>query len=244
MQILLDRTGNAGRILFICFLLLVMVKSNVSAQTSKFEFGIRGGLNLSTALVNDAVAIKFKPGYHIGGTVDYFFTQKFGLQSGLSFSVKGSKIVGFNSGGYVGGNPDDYTYAFNQSYLELPLYVTFRKNISDKFNINVGIGPYFAYGIGGKTGRTLHDGIFFDGSAEKEWDTFGNGGYDEARDWLSGETLKRFDFGVGIKVDLGYNRFVWGIGLASGIMDVMSKKDSQGLNYRNENINVSIGYKF
>ena len=168
---LLKETGNAGRTFFICFLLLIAVKNNVSAQTAKFEFAVRGGLNLSTALINDAIAIKFKPCYHIGGTVDYLFTQKFGLQSGLFFSVKGSKIVGFNSGGYVGRSPDDYTYTytytFNELYLRLPLYITFRKSISSKFNVNIGFGPYFAYGIGGKTKQTLHNSVFSDGSTEK-----------------------------------------------------------------------------
>jgi hypothetical protein len=240
MNNLLKETGNAGRTFFIFFLLLIAVKSNVSAQTAKFGFGIRAGLNLSTALVNDAVAIKFKPGYHIGGTVDYFFTQKFGLQSGLFFSVKGSKIVGFNSGDYVGGSPEDYAYTFNELYLRLPLYITFRKSISGKFNVNIGFGSYFAYGIAGKTKRTF----FPNRSTEIEWRTFGNGVYDEARDWLRGETLNPFDFGAGVKVDFGYNKFIWGIGLEAGILDVMNKKESRDLHYRNENISVSVGYRF
>ncbi|MDR1592363.1 MAG: PorT family protein [Prevotellaceae bacterium] len=231
------------KIFFICFLLLVVVKSNVSAQTSKFEFGVRGGLNLSTAIVNDAAAIKFKSGYHIGGTVDYFFTQKFGLQSGLFLSEKGSKLVGFNSGSYVGGKPD-YTFTFNELYLKLPLYLVFRKSISDKFNVNICFGTYFAYGIGGKTKRTLHNGIFSDGSTEREWNTFGNGVYDESRDWLRGETLNQFDFGAGIKVDFEYNKFILGIGLESGIIDIMATSIQEDIHYRNENISVSVGYRF
>ncbi|MDR1673525.1 MAG: PorT family protein [Bacteroidales bacterium] len=229
------------KILFICFLLLVAVKGNVSAQASKFEFGVRGGLNLSTAIVNDAAAIRIKPGYHIGGTVDYFFTQKFGLQSGLFLSEKGSKIDGFNSRSYVGGSPD-YTFIFDALYLELPVYVAFRKNISGNFNVNMCLGPYFAYGIGGKTKRTLHNSAFADGSTEIEWNTFGNGVYDESRDWLRGETLHPFDFGAGIKVDFGYNQFILGIGLESGIIDIMHEE--RDIHYRNENISVSVGYRF
>jgi hypothetical protein len=60
------------KIIFI-FLLFFALKS-VSAQTTKFQYGVKGGLNISTALVNDAVAMKFKYGYHIGGTVIYLFT--------------------------------------------------------------------------------------------------------------------------------------------------------------------------
>ncbi|MDR1681158.1 MAG: PorT family protein [Prevotellaceae bacterium] len=253
MNDLVKKTGNAGKTgtiqsmyslkksLFICLLLLVAGKGNVSAQAPKFAFGVRGGLNLSTAIVNDAAAIKIKPGYHIGGTVDYCFTQKFGLQSGLFLSEKGSKIDGFNSGDYVGGSPD-YTFIFDALYLKLPVYATFRKNISDNFKVNIGLGAYFAYGIGGKTKQTLHNSAFADGNTAIEWNTFGNGVYDESRDWLRGETLRPFDFGAEIKVDFSYNQFIVGIGLESGIMDIMHEE--RDLHYRNENISISVGYQF
>lgn len=45
-------------------------------------------------------------------------------------------------------------------------------------------------------------------------------------------------------MDCGYNKFIWGIGLEAGIIDVMNKKESRDLHYRNENISVSAGYRF
>jgi hypothetical protein len=231
------------KIIFICFLLFAL--NPVSAQTTKFQFGVKGGLNLSTALVNDASAMKFNYGYHIGGTVDYLFTPKFGLQSGLFFSKQGSIIDNLNISGYVGGRPD-FTHTFNQLYLQIPLYVAFIKNISSNLNMIIGFGPYFGYGIGGKTREKLNSGIYSDGSTETVWDTFGDGIFDESRDWLKGESLNPFDFGAGIKMDLEYKKIIFGIGIESSIISITNRENyrNENLDYRNINMRISTGYRF
>ena len=220
------------KIVFVCFLLFAL--KSISAQTSKFQFGVKGGLNLSTALVNnEAEAVKFKQGYHFGGTVEYFITPKLELQSGLFFSVIGSKIDGFNMAASFCGVPD--FVQLNEQYLKLPLYAAFRKNISNNLNFNIGIGPYFGYGIGGKSKRTLNSGVFSGGSTEREWVTFGN----------DLESLNQFDFGAGLIADIEHNKFVLGIGFESGINNLMYKKEYLNpFEYRNVNISISIGYRF
>ena len=220
------------KIIFICLLLFAL--KSVSAQTSKFQFGVKGGLNLSTAFVNDeAEAVKFKQGFHFGGTVEYLITPKFELQSGLFFSMLGSKIDGFNMSASLCGKPD--FLQLNEQYLKLPLYAAFRKNISDNLNFKIGIGPYFSYGIGGKSKRTLNSGVFGGGNTEREWDTFGD----------DIESLNRFDFGAGLIADIEYNKFVLGVGFESGIVNLMYKKEYLNpFEYRNVNISISIGYRF
>jgi len=232
---------NLRKTVSICFLFFVL--NSVSAQTTKFQFGVKGGLNLSTALVNDASAMKFRSGYYFGGTVDYLFTQKFGLQSGLFLSKQGSVIDNLNSRGYVGASPD-WTHTFNQLYLQIPLYAAFKKNISNDLNMSIGFGPYFGYGIGGKTNKKLNSGIYGDGSTETKWDTFGNGVFDKNLPYLKGEYLNRFDFGAGINADVEYKKIVFGIGLESSIIDIMNKEDDKELNYRNINIRITVGYRF
>jgi hypothetical protein len=232
---------NLRKIVFICLLFFAL--NSISAQTTNFQFGAKGGLNLSTALVNDASAIKLRPGYYIGGTVDYLLTPKFELQSGLFLSKQGSIIEDLNSSSYDGGTPG-WTHTFNQLYLQIPLYVAFRKNISNDWDMTIGFGPYFGYGIGGKTNKKLNNGIYGDGSTKTEWDTFGNGIYDESRDWLKGEYLNPFDFGAGIKLDVEYKKIIFGIGLETSIIDIMNNEDDEDLNYRNINIRLSVGYRF
>ena len=229
------------KIAFIC--LFVCLKINISAQTNSFRFGVQAGLNLSTALVNDAAKIELKPGYQLGATVKYPLSQNFQIQSGLLFSAKGSIIESLKSGSFDGGEPN-FTHTFNQFYLELPLYVTYKIKIAKDLNVVWGIGPYLGYGIGGKTKHKLNDGIWGNGATEREWNTFGDGIFDKNRDWLRGESLNRFDLGAGIKVDLEYQKYVLGIGFTSSIIDIMKKQEYSDLHYRNLNINISMGYKF
>ena len=225
-----------GKIAMVC--LFVCLNMSVSAQTSSFRYGFKAGLNLSTALVEEARSCKLKPGFHVGPTVEYSLSQRFYIQSGLLLSMKGSKIEALNSGNYIGGEPN-FTHTFNQFYLELPLYGTYKASISRNIDIALGVGPYFGYGMGGKIKR-----IWADEETETKWDTFKDGVFDESRDWLRGESLKKMDFGVGIKVDLEYDKYVFGIGFGSSIIDIAEKHGYQGFQYRNFNINVSMGYKF
>ena len=230
-----------GKIVTVC--LLVCLTTNIYAQTNSFRYGFKAGWNLSTAFVNDASEHKFKSGYQVGPTVEYFLSPNFYIQSELLFSAKGSKIENLNGSNYTGGQPD-FTHTFNQFYLELPLYGTYKVNISENLNIALGVGPYLGYGAGGKTKKKLYNGVWGDGATEREWDTFGNGIFDGSRDWLHGESLNRFDFGAGIKVDLEYCKYVLGVVLASSIIDIAEKRVYSNMQYRNLNINVSVGYRF
>lgn len=245
-------------IVIFIFILLFALKS-ISAQTSNLKFGVKGGLNMSTAIVHDGDN-KFMQGYHIGGTVDYLFAPKFELQSGLLFSKTGSIIHNF--GGYrnlsananvpLKGGISDKITTFNSLYLKLPLYVAFRKNISDNFNFYTGFGLYFGYGIGGKSAHNIgyydYDmelgRVYFNGL---KWDTFKK----------SSQALSRFDFGAGINAGIESHNFFYSIGFERGLINIANKdsrprtykvngisRRSLGMLYRNVNISISTGYRF
>ena len=199
---------------------------------------------MSNTTVSDATNTDLKTGYHIGGTVEYLLSEKFLIQSGLLFSTKGSKIYQLNRSDYI-PSPSDCTHTFNELYLELPLYGAYRMNLSRNLNIVLGVGPYFGYGIGGKTKEKLHSGVWGDGSTERKWNTFGDGVFDESFNHLRGETLKRFDIGIGVGVDLEYRKFILGIGYGHSLKNI-AENDYYGgdLKYRNNNTQFSIGYKF
>ncbi len=231
-----------NKVFFIAIILFFGL--NVSAQNSPFRFGIKAGLNLSSATVGDATDTDFKTGYHIGGTVDYLLPKNFLIQSGLYFSTKGSKIDKLNGSDYIPTAPD-FTHTFNELYLELPIHGAYKLNVSNHFNVVFGVGPYFGYGIGGKTKEKLNSGTWSGGITEHEWDTFGDGVYDEGLSHLHGETLKRFDFGIGAGIDLEYRKFILGIGYECSLINIADNEDSyQKSQYRNSNIQISVGYKF
>lgn len=223
--------------------LLSILAMNLFAQEKTFQFGIRGGLNCSNAWVNDVSSSKFKLGYHIGATVDYQLPKNFLLQSGLFFTTKGSKQEDLNASDVVGGRPD-WTHTFNQLYLEVPIYAAYSIEISNRANLILGVGPYLAYGIGGESKQKLNSGIWAGGETQHDWKTFGDGVFDENRDWLRSESLNRFDFGLGLKVDLAYDRYVFGVGASTSLTDIMNHQNFPESHYRNLNLSISLGYKF
>lgn len=213
------------KIFFVCLFLFAL--KSASAQTSKFQVGVKGGLNLSAAFFNDAESVKLKPGYHFGATFGYLITPKFELQSGVYVSNTGSKLEGYS----ICGNACRGTTltTFDEQYFKLPLYAAYRKIFSDNSTFKIGIGPYFGYGFGGKTKQTDA------GSTIREWDTFGK----------DIESLNKCDFGAGIIADFEYNKIIFGIGFESGILNLMYKQGYPNpFEYRNVNISISAGYRF
>lgn len=228
--------------IFFCSI-FACITMHTHAQDKPFQFGVKAGGNLSTAFVNNPSSLKFRAGYHLGLTVNYSLSQSCLIQSGLFFSVKDAKVENMNTNDVTGGTPD-WTHTINASYLEIPIRAAYRMSISDKYKLVLGAGPYFGYGLGGKTKQKLNEGIWGDGTTQIEWNTFGNAIYDKNKDWLRGETLKRFDFGADLNVDFEYLRYVLGIGYAMSIINVADKEYHYDMIYRNATIKISLGYKF
>ncbi len=221
------------------FASILLTMCFVSAQNKKIQFGVKGGLNRSAGFVNDAHEIKFKSGYHIGVFVDYTLYSKFGIQTGLFLSEKGGKFVGLHSGGYDGGTPD-YRHRFKALYLQTPLMVTYKQNISEKWSVNFGVGTYFAYGVSGKA-RIDINGVYSDGTNFREWNTFAN-----SEEYVN-ESFVRFDIGILFNFEVEFNNIFLGIGIEKGFVNTLrqySKDYGQDLTLYNYNVPFSIGYRF
>lgn len=220
----------------------LFINLSLSAQKLPLRFGIKAGLNLSNAIVNDAAGTTSKLGYHIGGTLEYSLSEKFLIQSGLYYATKDAEVYALNGSKYVPSPPDD-THTFNASYLTVPVYGAFKVRVTNDFNIVFGVGPYVGYGIGGKTRQKLNTGTWGDGDTEKDWETFGDGVFDENRSWLRGTTLKRLDIGVGTNIDFAYHNFILSVGYEQGLRNSAVQDYHQHLQYRNSVMQVSVGYK-
>lgn len=223
--------------------IFLFLSLNLSGQTSPLRFAVKVGLNLSNATVNDATNTNSRVGYQVGGIFEYSLSEKFLIQSGLYFSTKGSEIYQLNKSHYV-PSPIDDTHTFSESYITLPIYGAYKVNISNDFKIILGVGPYFGYGIGGNTKQKLNSGSWSDGATEVKWKTFGNGVYDESRDWLRGTTLKRLDIGMGANIDFEYSKFILGVGYEQGLRNSAVQENAPGLSYKNNTLRISTGYKF
>ncbi len=129
------------------FVIIGLITFSLQSQ-AQVKFGVKAGINLCDIAVKYADRdrepdTKLKFGFHVGGTVDIGLMDMLSLQTGLLFSVKGTKtdldnnlqpntsVTGF----------DRYTYY----YLQIPIHAALKIK-----NFQIYAGPYIAMGIGGK----------------------------------------------------------------------------------------------
>jgi len=206
--------------------MLILSAVNSSAQT----FGIKGGLNMSTMLVKldgdklDDLNFKLIPGFHIGPTMEFLFSDMFSLQAELLFSSKGFKDNGTltDENGNVIGMSD---LKMNLYYLDIPLAAKAKIGF-DRFMLFGIFGPSLGIGLVGKSKYEL------DGEKGTSTIKFG-----------ADEILRRLEvaltFGGGIEV----NRFLFGLSYNLGLTNI-SNQDPGVIKQTNRVLSISIGYKF
>ena len=141
----------------------------------------------------------------------------------------------------------------NAYYLEIPIHIGYKHYVNENLSIYGEVGPYIAFGIGGKLEETeteidgdydYDSGYTLTNSQSKsKLDTFGDGG------------LKRFDIGAGLRVGVELkNKYTFSLGYDWGFVDIY--KDSgleSGIeedvidltpSAKNSNLTISLGYKF
>jgi hypothetical protein len=213
-------------------LLVVVILLTMSTGTfaqSKFRFGAKAGLNLAGMLVKDndqdiSKDFKLKMGLNIGGLVEYAFTEKFVLESGLSFSMKGHK---FDKAGLK--------YNYNLNYIELPINAAYKISLGN-IKIAIKAGPYFGFALSGK--MKSKDKIFMapDGSLTDELKI--NIGTDKDKDDLKPLEIG-FNFGAGIEFNGMLFGAQYGLGLAN-----LSPDTGNGAKVKNKVIGIYVGYLF
>lgn len=148
-----------------------------------------------------------------GITVDIPLAEEFYIGTGLLYSGKGGKDDGVKT---------------NLSYLQVPINFLFKPEVGTG-KLNLGVGPYVAYGVAGKHKATV-------ANAEVSVKAFD----DEA----GIARLKRFDAGMGIVA--GYELPVGlylGLNADLGLINAYDNTDN-GRSWHNTSFGVSVGYKF
>lgn len=115
-------------------------------------------------------------GLRVSGTVPVF------LESGLYYTQRGGK---------------EGDYKMKLKYLELPILIKYGIQLNDEFAVLPFIGPYFSYGIGGKSSVK--------GSEERH---------------SSFNDVKHGDMGLKLGAGLEYNMLYVEAGLQFGIADI------------------------
>jgi hypothetical protein len=139
-----------------------------SAQEKPITFGVKAGVNLSN-FTGDYY--KSKIGFRAGVSVDYAFTQDLYLLTGLNYSLQGAKLdLGNAVSGTIGnalGSLGDLGNIFgdlgnilgnelgkkvgskktNVSYLQLPIHLGYKLEITEETKLVFHAGPYLGYAL-------------------------------------------------------------------------------------------------
>lgn len=193
----------------------------------KVTIQVRGGMNISNLNAWDNEYDSYddatpKVGFNIGGIVDISLGKGLYLQPGLMLTSKGAKVDRI-------AREDNYIDAkMNAVYLQLPLYVGYKFTFSNGYNLGLSAGPYFAYGIAGKTTLTQRGY-----SGDLSENTFQDNGL-----W------NRPDIGMGIEAQFELKRLVFLIGADAGFARVWKREMlTHDVGVRNNNAYISVGFK-
>lgn len=203
---------------FATFLLTGVTLLSVNNANAQTTYGIKLGPDFSS--LTDKVSgtketTKMLVGLTGGVYANVPIAPQFYVQPSLMYEGKGGK-----------DKSTDVKTRLN--YLTLPIDFLFKPEMPNgSGSWIVGLGPYFGYGLSGKTSGTV-------GSTAFSGDPFKDNG--------GGASLKRFD--AGANVQLGYemaNGFNIGLNAELGLVNIENKGDNQN-SARNTSFGVMVGY--
>ena len=182
----------------------------VGAQTASFS--VKGGLNMSNFYGDDLNDNNMKLGFHIGVGADLPITPVMALQTGLFYSTKGAEYTSKDEGDIVDAN-------VSANYLQLPLHLAYKIDVTPGTKVVLHAGPYVAYGIGGK----MKAGPLSKDTFDKDLG------------------FKPFDAGLGLGVGAEFGMILVDLGWDMGLTNI-SRANSG--NIKNQNAYLSLGLKF
>ena len=179
-----------------------------SLSESTLYYGIRLGVNFSS-ITGDYIDLGTRTGMNLGAVIGARVSDStpIFLESGLYFESKGAK-------------KDKLSMGLN--YLELPILIKYGVQVSDDIALLPYVGPYFAYGLGGKYKYNSDKVVVKDSS------------YDY---------MKHFDMGFKIGCGAEYNKLYAELGYEFGVVNI-AKDNPQDLGAHNGAFYFNVGVNF
>lgn len=203
------------------FSLISLMLVFVTAASAQVSLGIKGGLNMSNFYGDELTDKNVKLGFHVGLAADYDFAYNMAIQSGLFFSTKGAKFT--SSIGELSGE-----YSVNPMYLQIPVHLAYKVDVTPATRLVLHAGPYVAYGVGGKTEIKGSLGEI-------------SGEVDGGNVFGENNLFKPFDAGLGLGVGAEFGPILLDLGWDMGLVNI--SRNSNG-NFKTQNAYLSVGYKF
>ena len=210
-------------------ILLVVIATAMlmTANAQGVRFGIKGGVNISSladyefSLSYEDAELGEKVGAYAGVFTQILFTPQLGLETGLYYSMLGGRDKENDYG-------EQYKITADPAYLQLPVSVIYKFNITEDFALYPSVGLYTGYGVSGKIKSVGSIGVV---DVSSEYDYFDN-------------YAKRFDFGGTMGANLQYKNVVLGFACDRSFTRVNEKKIVFGDNAFNSNFRITLGYIF
>ncbi len=162
---------------------------------AQVKFGPKVGLNLSKMTLKSSgfsLDPKIIVGFHIGGIAEIPLANNFYLQPGILYSGKGTKFS-------ISGDGMSSDMTIKPGFIEVPVNAMYKFDMSPA-KLFLFAGPYFAFGIGGKS----------ESGGESTDIKFGSG---------SDNDMKAFDLGLNIGAGVDIKNFLisaqYGFGLTN-----------------------------
>lgn len=220
---------------------------NVPKPGTSFQANI--GFNVSN--IEGLNMMSPKAGLNIGGKIEFMLPNAYGtfINVGLDWTQKGArKTVPSNFSNNV-----NETRKIQAHYLDLPVHVGYRFNISNKLGVYGEVGPYFGIGVTGKYKKIYDD----DETPKVSEMLFRKNVYKMFNENVTNSvrTIQRFDCGFGFRVGMEYNnQYSLNIGGDWGFMDIYTNKyrvaykaANNGAvlpDLKNHNLYITFGYRF
>ncbi len=218
---------------FIKFFVIIIAMTMTTKLIAQ-DFGIKAGLNLSNVLVKDdnhsySEDFKMNPGFHVGLTAEFPFTDIFSFEGALLVSTKGFKVSEEDS---FFGQTIKYEAKQNLFYIDVPL--TGKATFDfDGIKVYGAFGPYIGLGLVGKSKAKVT--IADETETEEEDIKWGSDKYES--------DVKRLDFGLTIGAGVEINAIQVGLTYNLGLANISPYSDG-GYKINHRVIGISLGYKF
>ncbi|WP_300598702.1 porin family protein [Niabella sp.] len=227
--------------------LLFFVAGFCSVGFAQVQFGVRAGVNFSNAVVKLSDGSKMPTslltGFHAGVAADIPIGNEFSISPGLLFTTKGYQYKASVDGAV--GTLNQHPY-----YLELPINFMYKPELGNG-RLLLGVGPYLAYGIGGRwKGKGTSGGTTISKTGSLEFKSDISSTDSSYMDFNNLKTVpygKPFDLGGALLMGYEFsNKFSIQLNGQMGLMNIVYKVDGTdtGEQLKNMQFGLSVGYKF
>lgn len=229
-------------------LVLAMIVTVGAISAQELSFGVKGGANMSNFYGKDVKDSKMKLGFNAGIAADYEFASNIAIQSGLFLMTKGAKLASTKINQKVGdvtlsGSVDATA---NAMYLQVPLHLAYKIDVTPGTRVVLHAGPYAAYGIAGKTSGKSNVKVSGNVPADQK------AAVDAALKQINATTAsvntfdkkvgyKPFDAGLGVGVGAEFGSFIVDLGWDMGLLNISRAAKAD---VRNQNAYLSVGFRF